>query len=535
MKLILKYFGEALRKFPKLFLGSMGIVLLLTGMNALIPWGLRQYLMQMTEKDDYRVLVIGIGAFAVYLLIQIGVQICRYLALDKFGGSYMEELTLSLEKTMAETSYSEIEKQGNVIRNILYTDVLNVMCVIDHMFPSMISSVAVAVVCVGVSFFYELKVTLFILTAMFIGIFLSWLSRKHLSGNSRQTNQKMKAHDANCTQFVEMLPMVQSNDILPYYQGKTSFHVWDFIKTSMKEDASVVFWSEAVRSYHYLFTIALSAVLAIPAAGNSVPNLVFFTMIANLVLENVQSAEMYFQQMMRSHASFLHIEELRKLPKCNGNENIEKIESIAFQNVDFTYANGVSALQGISYDLKKGDRIRLLGHNGSGKSTFIKLLTGMYVPTKGQLLVNGKPLQEYSRQSLNHQILYINQDEKCLNETFKTYLEILTGKEITKERYEELIKLVELPEDERVIEGNGSSLSVGQRKKLLVMKLLLRFDEASVIILDELTAGLDVETTEKVHGLLQELFAKEGKILIMVEHLSECGLAFNKELDLSAA
>lgn len=150
-----------------------------------------------------------------------------------------------------------------------------------------------------------------------------------------------------------------------------------------------------------------------------------------------------------------------------------------------TYPDDVQALKNVTCRLKKGDFIMLRGHNGSGKSTFVKLLTGLYSPTAGQLEINGLDSQCYSQKARNRQILYINQDEQCLNETFKGYLQIMSGKTLSDADCQRLLRMLDLPDDGRRIEGNGASLSVGQRKKLGLLKLMGRVDQASVIVLDE--------------------------------------------------
>lgn len=532
MKLILKYFREAIRLFPKQFFATMGIVLVMTGMDVFVPWGLREFIMQTTERNDYRILVLGLILFAAYLMLKNQVKITYYVRLDRFAGKYIESLTLKLEKTMGETSLTEIERlQGSVIRNILYTDVLNILRTIGHHAPLILNSLTVIVAAILLSFFYETRITVFIFAAMLIGMCLSWCSRKVLATTAGRTNAKLKAHDAWCTQFVDMLPLVQSNGVLPYYMDKTSENLKDFIETSICENKRTLFWSGMISGYHSLFSIALSALLAMPTAGNSIANLVFFTMLANLVMEQASNVEQLFQQIIKTQVSFQHVDELRQLPKCCGDEELGDIEKIEFRQTGFTYeVSGITALKEVSCTLEKGESIWLRGRNGSGKSTFIKLLTGLYLPTVGELLINGRPLRSYSRQSLNKRILYINQEEKCLNETFQNYLEIMSGEKLTKEKYQELLHYVDLPDDGRKISANGDSLSVGQRKKMFVMKLLLRLNQASVIILDELTAGFDAETSKRIYDLLEEMFAKKDKIILVVDHTLDRELSFTREI-----
>ena len=144
MKLIFRYFRQAIRHFAGLFAVSMFLVILLTAMDTFVPWGLRGYLEQVTEHDSYFVLVVGLALFAAYLFARIFVNIAWYVSLDRFGGKYIESLSLSLEHAMAGTYYSEIEKiRPDVIRNVLYTDVLNVFRVIGHQIPSLLSAFAI--------------------------------------------------------------------------------------------------------------------------------------------------------------------------------------------------------------------------------------------------------------------------------------------------------------------------------------------------------------------------------------------------------
>lgn len=531
MKLILQYFRHAVLLFPRLFLASICLVLLMTTIDTLAPWGLRRYIEQLTKQNSYAFLLLGLALFAAYLFVKTLVNIAWYVSLDRFGGKYIESLSLSLESAMAGTYYSEIEKmQPGIIRNVLYTDVLNVFRVIGHHVPSMLGAVAVVLACIAVSFAYNAKLALFILAAAAVGFLISWCSRRILAKSAGQTNAKLKVHDSWCTQFVEMLPLIQSHNILGYFQEHTADNIKNFINTSVMEDKKTLFWSGMVTGYHSLFSVALSALLAIPAAGNSIPDLVFFTMLADLVMQQTQKAETLFQQVMKLHVSFAHVDGLGKLPQKSGSVTAEPIESVQFQSVSFSYPDKKDVLRDISCSLAKGDIVRLAGANGSGKSTFIKLITGLYPHTKGELFLNGRPISQYTKESLNTQILYINQDEKCLNETLREYLEVMTSRSIPEEQYQELLHSIKLPEDGRKIEGNGCSLSVGQRKKLFILKLMLRLEEASVIILDELMAGLDVETTQQIYAYLRQAAAKKDKIILLIDHNMEEGFGVTKTL-----
>lgn len=157
MKLIFQYFRAAIKQFTGLFLISFSLSIMLTVMDILLPWGLRKYLDCLTKENHYGILVAGVALFAGYLLIKIFVNVRWYISLDRFGGRYMTSLSLSLERSMAGTYYSEIEKmRPEIIRNILFTDVLNVFRVIGHQIPCMIGAIAVMAACLIVSFAYNI-------------------------------------------------------------------------------------------------------------------------------------------------------------------------------------------------------------------------------------------------------------------------------------------------------------------------------------------------------------------------------------------
>lgn len=519
MKLIIRYFREAIRVFSKGFAVSMTMITILTLMEIIIPWCTRDFLDIIIAQENYEVIWGGIVFFAIILLLQTFMNILRFAALDRFGGRYIEHLTLSMESVMAQTPYSEIEKlQPQMIRNILYTDVLNVFRTVGHFIPSMIGAMTVLFASIGLGFFYDLQLSVFIFIAIIVGLLLSWTSRKVLSKVAGQTNVKLKSHDAWCTQFVEMLPLVQTHNLLGYYQEKTKENLTDFISTAIKEDEKIYFWNGIVSGYHSLFSLILSAFLAIPAANGNISNLVFFTMLANLAMQQAQSLESLFQQCVRAYTSFCHIESLRQLPLRSGDATLKSINTVDFVDVSFSYTNGVAGLKNVNCHMKSGDVIQISGSNGSGKSTFIKLITGLYSTESGQILFNGQLADNYNQTMRNQQILYINQDEKLLDETFLNYLTRVSGKRLSNEEVSQFLEIFELPIDSRKIAGNGSSLSLGQRKKLLIIKMLLRQDDASVIILDEVTAGLDAKTTNLFYDQVARLAQQSNKIILLVDH-----------------
>lgn len=509
-----------MKRYPGVFLRAMSLILFITLINAFLPYGMRVFLERVTAKEHYGYAALGILVFAVYLLLKTLADIRWYRLLDELGGCCITDLSVELETAMAEASLARIDEEGQgKIKHIMYADVLDVFRVVGHHIPTLLGSAAVILASLVLAAFYDAALTLFIFAALVLGMLISVAGKKVIAAKAGNTNQKLKEHHILCEQYVDSIPLVQTNPVLPYFTNKTKKSIADFIATSQKEDGVQVFWSEAVSNYNTLFQLALSTLLALPAAGGSIVNLVFFMTLSGIIMAEGQKTQLLIQQIVRAKVSFENVDKLLHLKKRQGTEPLGEVSIINFEHVDFSYpGNSTQALQNVSCTLRKGDAVRLTGSNGSGKSTFIKLLTGMYSPQAGEVLVNGKPICTYSRETLNEQILFLNQDEVLLNESVMDYLEMISGEAFHMKKAEEALQWAAWDKEDTTIENGGLSLSAGQRKKLLLTKLLLRYERASVIILDEVEAGLDRSMVQKYMELLESMFAKRDKIFLMIAH-----------------
>lgn len=531
MRLIISFCQKTIKRYPKVFLRATGLIIFLTLMNAFLPYGMRMFLERVIAEARYGYAVLGILGFAVYLALKTLVDIRWYRLLDELGGCCITDLSVELERALAETSGTDIDaEEPGRIKHIMYADVLDVFRVIGHHIPTLLGSVAVIAASLLLAAFYDVGLMLFIFAALILGTVISVLGKRMIAAKAGNTNRKLKEHHMLCDQYVDSIPLVQTNPVLPYYMEKTEKSIADFIATSKKEDGVQVFWSEAVSHYNTLFNLALSTLLALPAAGASIVNLVFFIMISGIIMSEGQKSQLLIQQIIRAEVSFENVDRLLRLKKRQGTEALGQITKIEFEGVHFSYQKeGEDVLRGISCELRAGENIRLTGGNGSGKSTFIKLLNGVYPPQEGRILVNGKPIAAYSLKALNEQILYVGQDEILLNESFRDYLAIISGPAFDIKKAEEALRWTALDQEDTEIGGGGLSLSGGQRKKLLLSKLRIRYEKASVIILDEAEAGLDRAMIQKYEELLHDMFNKSDKIIIMIAHNMGGTLPFTKE------
>ncbi|MEI6946346.1 ATP-binding cassette domain-containing protein [Paraflavisolibacter sp. H34] len=207
------------------------------------------------------------------------------------------------------------------------------------------------------------------------------------------------------------------------------------------------------------------------------------------------------------------------------------IETLEFRNLSFQYVPQKPVFTNLELTLKKGERIRLDGGNGTGKSTFCKVLSLLYPPDGGDILVNGQKWQFYNQSQLREKILLVSNEDVLFNDT--------AGFNITFSHQADAGPVLTLAKElglydfltsqgeglDFIINEQGRNLSTGQRKKILLMRAL--FSGAEIILLDEVLAGIDRESREKIERFIN---TQSDKTFIVISHEPLFHLQFNTTL-----
>lgn len=218
-----------------------------------------------------------------------------------------------------------------------------------------------------------------------------------------------------------------------------------------------------------------------------------------------------------------------------GNDNTDNGEAVPhfdsyefeFKNVSFKYPKAEKyALKNLSLKLKAGERLAVVGLNGAGKSTFIKLLLRLYEPTEGEILLNGRNINEFSRKSYYNIFAPVFQDVELFAFPLGENVSMNTPEATDKTRAEECLidagfgdKLKELPcgistEILKIIHDDGVDLSGGEKQKLALARAL--YKDAPVVVLDEPTAALDALAESKLYNDFDKLIG--GKTAVYISH-----------------
>ena len=175
----------------------------------------------------------------------------------------------------------------------------------------------------------------------------------------------------------------------------------------------------------------------------------------------------------------------------------------------------VEALKGVSLDVAEGEVVSIVGASGAGKTTLVNLIPRFYDPQRGEILLNGKPLKEYSLASLRRSVSMVSQDAFLFDMTIAE--NIAYGRDLSSEPDMDRVRsagfIRELPEGyETPIGERGVRLSGGQKQRLTIARALLK--DAPLLILDEATSALDSESEHMVQKALDNLMLNRTSLII---------------------
>lgn len=205
-------------------------------------------------------------------------------------------------------------------------------------------------------------------------------------------------------------------------------------------------------------------------------------------------------------------------------------EQMALEGLQFAYQPGEPVLQDINLSIGANEKIALVGPNGCGKSTLVKLLLRFYDPTAGRIRLDGRDLQEYRIRDVRRQIGIVTQETWLFDDTIAYNIRCgkpgATDEEVmqaARKAHAHRFISQELPQGyETKVGESGSRLSGGQRQRIALARVILR--NPSILILDEATSEIDLESEQLIHASLAEFM--QGRTTIMISHrLSALALA----------
>ncbi|MEQ1623919.1 MAG: ABC transporter ATP-binding protein [Sediminibacterium sp.] len=241
-------------------------------------------------------------------------------------------------------------------------------------------------------------------------------------------------------------------------------------------------------------------------------------------LQEIGSIIMSYREAEASLTNFHNLMLKKVEPKPIEPKLVGMVEELEFKNVTFKHQTATyNALDGISFDVKKGETIAFVGPSGAGKSTLVKLLVGLYRTNQGTIEYNGINGNDMDFDELRNQIGFVTQDTQLFAGTIRenltfvcpdaTDIDVLDA--LHKSSCDNLLSRAENGLDTMIGEG-GLKLSGGEKQRLSIARALLRHPH--LLIFDEATSALDSITEEEITNTIRTISAEKEQITVMIAH-----------------
>lgn len=238
-----------------------------------------------------------------------------------------------------------------------------------------------------------------------------------------------------------------------------------------------------------------------------------------------------FSQLYKVHLGFAEMREFVDYPsKVNNGEGIpvpKETFSIEFKNVSYRYEGSETmVIQDLNFKIARGEKLAIVGVNGAGKTTLVKLMCGLYTPTKGEILIDGNPISAYNQTEYYQLLSAVFQDIFVMPQSITNNIAAGDYENANQQRIIEVLemaglydKIESLPEklETRLIKSvhkEGIDFSGGEMQKLALARAL--YKEGKALILDEPTAALDPIAESKVYTTYNEM--TKGHTAVFISH-----------------
>ena len=206
---------------------------------------------------------------------------------------------------------------------------------------------------------------------------------------------------------------------------------------------------------------------------------------------------------------------------------------ITFENVTFVYPDtGIKAIDNLSFTLKAGDKLAIIGRTGSGKTSVADLLLRMYDVTEGRILIDGQDIREIGLANLRRKIGYVPQDVFLFSDTIKANIAFGADHDPSDAEIEQFAKYAAVYEDiegltlgfDTLVGERGVTLSGGQKQRVSIARALIK--RPDIVLLDDSLSAVDTNTEQQILGYFNE--ALQDKTSIIITHRIYGHLKFDK-------
>ena len=464
---------------------------------------------------------------AVCLIVLIGVwlrdranNIPTYHEMDRMRRRVIEQL---IDLPM---SYIGTKDRSGLISNIM-ADCAVCETAMSSTVPFLIAAVLSEITAVVIMCFINTTLALALFCVIPVAFLIQILS---LRTQARLTKIQLgikKKTNRTILEYIEGQPVIRSYGLSGSKYSQLAENLEALQKASLKLEVTAGVFVSGAEVFLQLgigIVILTASLLYTRGSIDLAVMFLFFAIVLNIYGPAAEAIG-ELSNLIYMRESLSNLKELLSAVPCDRPSVSFNDYDISFKDVCFSYDPGTGSprvLDHMTFSAPEGKLTAIVGRSGEGKSTILRLITGLWDACEGQICIGGKDISDVSVECLNKYIAVVDQDVVLFNDTIINNIRVGdTGASqesviaaAKAARCDEFV--ARLPNGyETVISENGSSLSGGERQRISIARAILK--NTPIVLLDEPTAFLDPENEELVQQALTNLL-KEGKTVLIVAH-----------------
>ncbi|NLI61376.1 MAG: ABC transporter ATP-binding protein [Clostridiales bacterium] len=504
-----------------------------TAMNMLAPWLIRYFIRIVTEASQHQISIDQITGLALAALL---VYIIR--AVSQFGADYishhaawsmLDDIRSHLYGHMQRLSlkYYQDRQTGELMSRVI-NDTNNFEQLLAHAIPTIVVNGLMLISVTAILF--TMNATLALYTLIPIPL-LAWMVLK-FSKISRPMFRQAQDRIAEVNSILQDnftgIKEIKAFTKEKYEKGRTGQRLSAYTKAILQALRLSNAFHPSVELVSSIGTVILIFFGGRMALANDLPieDLVAFLLYLGSFYQPITALGRINEGLQQALASAERVVEiLDEEPEIQDSPNAIEVDrakgDIEFRNVNFHYEKDIPVLKDVSFKVRPGESLALVGPTGVGKTTLANLVPRFYDPISGEILMDGMGIQNIKLSCLRQQISFVSQDIFLFNGTIRDNIlygrmdasddEVIAAAKAAN-AHEFILELID-GYDTRVGE-RGVKLSGGQKQRISIARAILK--DAPILILDEATSAVDTQTERLIQESLDRLM--ETKTTIVIAH-----------------
>ena len=516
-------------KYKYKFLFVIILMIITSLINTLLPYIIK-YAISLVEnitvfKDISNKLVCVVVVYMILSIICAILEYVKYVMLAK----NTEGLTYEIrEESYRKVISFNMDTFSNMHISTLITrmtaDINNIGDFIGRILPMFISAGIFLIVVLGVMCFINIYFAIvmvicsliLILALLKLGKKMEYYNRKSIENTEKLNNYFGETFSGINTINLFNIQKERQEELDKYNKEETDISRNYFtIQSALKPVESM--------TKYLIISIVIYLCIQGKVAGIDIGIIYIVVSYIDKFFEPLAHILYHYENLQQGRVSIKRIDEL--LQKKENIENIYEGEStekldgnIRFKNVNFSYTEGKQILNDVTFSINKGEKVALIGQTGAGKTTIINLILGFYKINSGNIIFDGKNMDDISLESIRKNVSFIQQNPYIFDDSVKKNIIINDNNVISDEKIIDILKQVQLYDKINSFENGiyekvkDNTFSKGEKQLLAFARAIAK--ETSIYIFDEPTSNIDVESEIQLKKVIDNL-PKDATVIII--------------------